>query len=233
MPCGMSRLRPLGHSTVLLVRNTFLLEPSIQARSILPRLLSLGSSSQSVQYIYLRGKQGSCHWGKYCMKYNSQAERGEYLLALTAAMTLYLASPEAYSSNQSAQRGGSTVFLCWSAHRQTRYFRKCQSSPHRPVNRWPYVALCEMRSPLNMIDISIKISYFLLLSFLRIPPPPPSSLWAWLITSISGGECLSPGKCVDTHNPVTRNPQCVAHVYECVFLKRERAGGHINNTQPD
>lgn len=54
MPWEMSRLRPLGHSTVLLLRNTFLLEPSIQARSILPRLLSFGSSSQSVQYIHLK-----------------------------------------------------------------------------------------------------------------------------------------------------------------------------------
>lgn len=61
----MSRLRPLGHSTVLLLRNTFLLEPSIQARSILPRLLSLGSSSQSVQYIHLRKQQRNCHRYNY------------------------------------------------------------------------------------------------------------------------------------------------------------------------
>ncbi|KAG7261405.1 hypothetical protein CRUP_036578 [Coryphaenoides rupestris] len=48
----MSRLRPLGHSTVLLVRNTWWWEPSIHAFLIFPRLLSVGSSSQSVQWMY-------------------------------------------------------------------------------------------------------------------------------------------------------------------------------------
>lgn len=52
----MSRLNPLGHRTVLLVRNTWWCEPSIQAFLILPLLLSVGSSSQSVQYIHLGDK---------------------------------------------------------------------------------------------------------------------------------------------------------------------------------
>lgn len=60
MPLGMSRLKPLGHCTVLLVTNTWWCEPSIHAFFIFPLLLSAGSSSQSVQYIHL-GDQTTSH----------------------------------------------------------------------------------------------------------------------------------------------------------------------------
>lgn len=62
----MSRLSPLGQSTVLEVTKISRCEPSIQALSRRPRRLSFGSSSQSVQYIHLWAVTGQHHVGHPC-----------------------------------------------------------------------------------------------------------------------------------------------------------------------
>lgn len=72
----------------------------------------------------------------------------------------------------------------------------------------------------------------LLLSFLQISLPSCFSPWAWLITGISGSESLSPGKCVDTHHPVTSNPNSMCVLRRAFFSSAESLWGQINRTYP-